>query len=673
MCGLKENIKSCFGLYKECMGEHVRILMKNEHLNKNEARIKTIFEYKPIMKYGDSAKSKIDQYRRLFRRVDLKVERYGNFIYYIDEKCKVVNTKKVIDNMPLNYSLLIEGDLSDLKMKSILAANDIGNKNKAVIEILEKYIRRICREIKKTKNISKEDKKYFVECFLGMLHREAKDLKEALQRILFVNQIFWQTGHRLIGLGRLDKTLDRFKVDDESYKLIKDFLGVLHKDYNYKSSNLMLGDTGQNIVLGGLEKNGVYFWNEYTYMFLKAVAELHFPDPKTVLRVSKKMPKELLYMAVDSIRSGIGSPLLSNDDVVVPALIKFGYAKTDAYDYGVSACWEPLIPGKSLEQNNIGTIEFARCIVRTIDNKEFVKCNTYEEVCELFYMELTKDICRCLKEINEIEWENDPLLTLITSECLRTNKDIAKGGALYNNYGLLSVGLATAVNSLINIRKFVFEERLLTLQQFKDILNENFVKNENFRKRLQKECVFGKDEIFAAHITKEIMEFVSKSLEDYQNRFGGRVKFGLSSPSYVDSAVEITATSDGRKQGEPYAVHISAKQNATPIDVIRFAGALDYNGLRANGNVADIVLSSNMIQKYREKFVNYLWGALKEQFFQVQFNVLSYRQLMEAKCNPEKYPCLIVRVWGFSAYFIDLPEAYQNCLIERAKLCEGIV
>ena len=107
-----------------------------------------------------------------------------------------------------------------------------------------------------------------------------------------------------------------------------------------------------------MNPDGSYFCNDLTYMFIKAQAENGKPDPKTFLRVSKNVPDELLSVAVDALKSKTGSPLFSNDDVVIPQLKQFGMPEEDIYNYCVSACWEPFIPGKSLDQNNIKAFDF---------------------------------------------------------------------------------------------------------------------------------------------------------------------------------------------------------------------------------------------------------------------------------------------------------------------------
>ena len=154
-------------------------------------------------------------------------------------------------------------------------------------------------------------------------------------------------------------------------------------------------------------------------------------------------------------------------------------------------------------------------------------------------------------------------------------------------------------------------------------------------------------------------------VKDYRNPLGGRVKFGLSSPFYIRDAKHVPGDFAGRKDGSPYSTHISCL-DAPYTEVVNFAGSLDYSGHAFNGNVVDFFVSPSFLENNKEKFVQFMMAAGRIGYFQMQMNIMDSQTLIDAKAHPEKYPGLIVRVWGFSAYFNDLPEDYKNVLIERA-------
>lgn len=554
----------------------------------------------------------------------------GHFAYYLDSSIIVNNLGAIIDNIPVDYGYLLNKELG----------------NDFVSVIIKDYIERI------------NDPRILVA--------KPTDLKSALQAILFWNSLLWQTGHKLVGLGRLDKVLSNYEIPENGEELICDFLKTLHTNYEFKSSALK-GDTGQIILLGGLEEDGSYFYNEYTYLFIKCLNKIHLPDPKILLRCSHNTPIDLIELAMDCVSSGIGSPLFSNDDVIIPKLIEFGYEKQDAYNYGVSACWEPLSIGNSLEQNNIANIEFGKCINETILDDGFLVCNDFEDVFDLFKERLSHN-CENIKiNINKIQWENDPLLSFM----MGLEKDISKGGAKYNNYGILSVGMSSAVNSLLNIKKYVFEKDEYSLKDIQSIIQNNFVAGISpFDKNHDG---FGTEDSKAIELTNRILKETESFFIDYRNKYGGKVKFGLSSPSYIGLSHEVGATLDGRFSGTPFQTHISNDTNKSITQIINFESKLSFTGFSSNANVLDVMIQSTLIKDNVGKFAQYILGGIKQGFFQLQMNVLSYTQLVEAKMHPEKYPSLIVRVWGFSAYFNDLPEEYKDHLIRRARDMENFV
>ena len=149
------------------------------------------------------------------------------------------------------------------------------------------------------------------------------------------------------------------------------------------------------------------------------------------------------------------------------------------------------------------------------------------------------------------------------------------------------------------------------------------------------------------------------------------MKFGLSSPGYNILSKRTAADVSGRKAGMPYNTHISCL-DAGYTEVVNFAGKLDYNDQRFNGNVVDFFASPTFIEQNIDKFTAFMVGAICSGFFQMQMNVLDSKMLIDAKTNPEKYKDLIVRVWGFSAYFHELPESYKDLLIERAIAAEKV-
>ena len=634
------------------------------------------------------------QIKNLFRKVDIHIPKSG-FIFFLDEFKNLSEEGHIIDNISIDYSRVLKTSVYEYnelyfhpKSGRGFARDLSSDFIKNQLDTLDGIELLIYRIIKKLRNSNHNERAKFARYFENMIDKPAEHFEEALQRILFYNQLLWQTGHGLNGLGRLDKILEDYYFDDlntgfitqeEIYELIKSFLKTLHTYYWYKSAALM-GDTGQVIVLGGKyddEYGEYYFYNDLTYMFIQAIKELQLPDPKVLLRVSDETPRDLIELSLETINTGIGSPLFSNDEIVIDKMIEFGYDKEDANNYVVSACWEPSAVGKGFEQNNINFISFLKPLNEIFngETEQFLdNILSFDELFNSYKYYLKKDADELIAILDDIEWNNDPMLSLFIDDCNDRNMDISQGGAKYNHYGITTVGLANTVNSLYALKKLVFEERKYSLNELNKIRKNNFKKDKhqsvlNDLKNVKPRFGMDNDEIL--DISQEIVQFLEDCFKDYTNKFGGKIKFGLSAPSYISAGEEISASFDGRKAGEPLSTHISLDTNKDFTEVLRFASKLDYGGAKFNGNVVDLMLSPNFIKNHSDKFTDFIYLSIKLGFFQMQMNVVDSKTLIEAKENPESHPNLIVRVWGFSAYFNDLPEEYQDLLISRALKNEG--
>lgn len=612
--------------------------------------------------------------KALLETVEIVLEHESRFVYFLDVGKTIAVPGNILSNFTLAYDKVIHGSFADLVEKA--EGNDeYGEEAKTIADGIETFRTRIIDALKSSDNMHKERQ---LEYFEDMLTKPAQHFDDALQRILFFNQIMWQTRHRLNGLGRLDYILSDFYENDKesglltydsATALIDDFLSNLSKYPEYKSDALE-GDIGQIIILGGKQPDGTYFYNELTEIFLKEQAKLKKPDPKTFLRVGKNMPDELLKLAVSCLTAKTGSPLFSNDEEVIPALLDFGIPEEDAYSYCVSACWEPYIVGKSLDQNNVMVFDYFKALDNVLSSGlEFA---SFEELVDAYIEEDKKCFSKFLRDIDTLKWAKDPLVSLFIDGCSEKRKDISEGAAKYNNYGITTVALSNVVDSLCNIRTLVYEEKKYTLAELNKARTEDFKKAPEVYKEiasLQKS--YGHDETDVEELVNRITSSVASITGYYKNALGGTVKFGLSSPGYNILSKNMPADISGRKKGQPYNTHISCT-DAGYTEVVGFAGKLEYNRQRFNGNVIDFFMAESLIDDNLDKFVLFMKGAIRSGFFQMQMNIIDSKTLVDAKAHPEKYKGLIVRVWGFSAYFNELPESYKDLLIKRALAAEKV-
>ena len=616
--------------------------------------------------------SKATAISKLFHSVSID-PRGPRFFYSIDVFQMQPDRDRLMVNSTIDYQYIIRHSLQDL----YLDESDVFSKeNNTVCSSLLDYVTR-CEEY--ILNSHYDNREQIANWLANMKTGPAQHFDEALQRVLFLNMVLWQTNHRLVGLGRLDFILDELYehdknegiIDkDKATLIIMDFFSCLHQYYWFKSDALM-GDTGQIIILSGKQPDGSCFYNDLTWCFIDAIERLQMPDPKVLLRVSNNTPVNLMEKAMLAIKTGVGNPLFSNDEIIIPSMIAFGYGVKDAYNYVTSACWEPLVPGCSHEQNNIGLYNFLLPLQMISEQGNLYSFKSFDSLFEKYCLHLCEHIDSINQKLTELRWEKDPLVSAFTEPCRQKHMDISDGGGKYNNFGVLTVAMANTVNALMIIKRYVFEEKLFELQFLDDLRKQNYSSHEDIRQFLQSKRFFGTDNNEAIDLTRKILRIVSEHISGYRNPFGGKIKFGLSSPGYISAAKDFPASLDGRKDGEPFAVHISGDDSASYTELMKFSSKLDYSEDRFNGNVTDLFVSPSIILGNEEKFSQFMLDSLKMGVFQTQFNVVSSKTLIAARAEPDKYPDLIVRVWGFSAYYVELPDEYKDYLIQRALKCEG--
>ena len=194
---------------------------------------------------------------------------------------------------------------------------------------------------------------------------------------------------------------------------------------------------------------------------------------------------------------------------------------------------------------------------------------------------------------------------------------------------------------------------------------------EDFRNILVNgEKKFGSTDVEVVKLTNDLIKYTGDVVSELSSN-GRPVKVGFSSPNYISESLTVQASLDGRKKGDPFAVHISPLSSKIDIsEILDFSASLIYGDNCINGNVVDFILPSSYTKQHY-KLIGILQNAITKGIFELQLNVLDKETLLDAKFHPEKYPDLIVRVWGFSAYFNDLPEEYKDNLIRRAEIYEA--
>ena len=272
----------------------------------------------------------------------------------------------------------------------------------------------------------------------------AQTFFEALQSLYFYQMLLWGHGERYLGLGRLDQYLYRFYHHDISHGLITredaenllvEFWHKINEEISYRSNNIY-GDSGQTIILGGLDSDGNDATNSISYLFLDVTMKLSMPNPNILVRVHKGTPHAFLKKACELARMGMGFPTFCNDDVIIPALTKIGYKVEHARDYSVGGCWEPLIPGKSFDRPNVGKVVFLKCLEASINNgRSFLSnirigldsgslhdCESFEDLMRSFRRNVEFTIYEIADQANMAVFMPAPILS-ITNGKLRQRRE----------------------------------------------------------------------------------------------------------------------------------------------------------------------------------------------------------------------------------------------------------
>ncbi|HEX7974222.1 MAG TPA: pyruvate formate lyase family protein [Anaerolineales bacterium] len=269
-----------------------------------------------------------------------------------------------------------------------------------------------------------------------------RNFHEALQSLRLMHAVLWLSGHYHVGLGRFDQymwpylkaDLDCGRLDEnQATDLLAEFFISLNKDSDLYPG-VQLGDNGQTITLGGVDQEGRPAINELTYMALHVSRDISLIDPKINLRISPDTDLDLLTLASELTRKGLGFPQYSNDDVVIPGLVAHGYRPEDAREYAVAACWEFLIPGKGMEVVNIGAVSFPAAVDQAI-RQSLPAGESMQALLQRVKADVERQVNRLASGYERLLLPPAPYYSVLMSDCLERGQDLSHG-ARYNNFGI---------------------------------------------------------------------------------------------------------------------------------------------------------------------------------------------------------------------------------------------
>jgi len=527
---------------------------------------------------------------------------------------------------------------------------------------------------------------------------------EAVQLIWFsqnIANIIYQRS--VVALGRLDQILWPFYEKDlNSGKITRDFALDLVEELNLKLTwNVTLlptdftmvanaiGQNTQTITISGIDKDGNDVTNDLSYLFLEAYKNIKVFTTDLSIRVHANTSNEFLMEAMKVFRSTSGIAFY-NDEIIIPSLIKTGYSPEDARDYVIIGCVEPTGQGNSFAatgrvfMNLPGVLElvlnngYCNLTKRIggLQTGELKNFSTFDAFYDAFYRQLQfniKNLVDIAKIGDEeaIKYFHHPFISAIIDGCMENGKDHVCGGAKYNFSSITAYGFATLVDSLFNIKKLVYEQNLLSLEDLAVILSNNFKDEDSLRlKLINKFHKWGNDESEIDEFAAKIWDLFTSEVSKYAPIRGGHYNAGAYSMGiHVMEGLFTQATADGRKALEPISNSLSPVNNAVKngiTAILNSLAKLNYekatNGVAVNVRIHPQNLNSD---ENLEKLSSLLKGYFKAGGMQLQPNVVSSETLKDAQAHPDNYKDLIVKVGGYNASFIDLGALIQNDIIDR--------
>ena len=492
----------------------------------------------------------------------------------------------------------------------------------------------------------------------------ARSFREALQMFRIVHFSLWLEGNYHVTCGRFDQYMyPYFKKDMDSgvlnetsaQELIEDFFLSFNKDSD-RYVGVQQGDNGQSMVLGGMDAEGNEVFSGLSRLCLVASRNNHMIDPKINLRVSSKTPLEVFELGSELTKEGLGFPQYSNDDIVVDGLVKKGYALEDARDYAMAACWEFIIPKYGFDIANVGALSFPKVLDRVLHSG---KCfDSYDALCAETAEEINRECDTITSAIRNVWFVPSPLM-----ESLLTVK--------YRNLGLHGTGLATAADSLAAIKTYVYDEKKLSLKALMQAVDSDFENDPELLHTLRFDAPkMGQNTEIADGAACFLLESFAKALDGRVNCFGGVYRAGTGSAMfYLRHAAEIGASPDGRRKGEPFGANYSPSlfsRVSGPFSVIEsFTKPCLSDAI--NGGPLTVEFSSSLFKGTDgvHKTALFVRAFILKGGHQLQLNAVDAERMLDAQKHPEEHRSLIVRIWGWSAYFIELDKEYQDHVIAR--------
>ncbi len=530
--------------------------------------------------------------------------------------------------------------------------------------------------------------------------------REALQSIWTIQSLFLMEENQCsTSLGRIDQYVyPCYAADKESGRMDDAQALELMGCFIIKCSEIIWYTPGAtakyfagympfiNMTVGGLKREGGDGTNDLTYLIMDAIEKVKVYQPSLACRIHNQSPQHYLEKIVAVIKAGVGMPACHFDDAHIRIMLRKGFDFEDARDYCLMGCVEPQKSGRIHQWTAGGftqwpiTLEMAlnRGVLRSYGDKRWLdtgdlnSMTTYEEFDAAVKSQLdylidqnaagTTLIQEVFRDITPT-----PYMSLFVDGCMQNGKDVTAGGAvLYGGPGTIFAGLGTYVDSMAAIKKLVYDDKKYTLTQIKEALDANWEGYEQIRRDCQNAPKYGNDDDYADLIAADIVDYTEKRINQHKSLYAKQIHGTLSQSFNTPLGEMIGATPNGRLSFAPLSDAMSPTQGADTkgaTAVIKSASKINVEsmslGMAHNFKVTKNSLDS---QEGRLGLINLLRTASVMGNGQMQFNCVDNMTLLKAQRNPEEYRDLIVRVAGYSAFFVELCKEVQDEIISRTVI-----
>lgn len=546
------------------------------------------------------------------------------------------------------------------------------------IEAMRIWHRRYQAELKRTGGMEK------ISAVLEKVpERGAESFHEAVQSLAFFYEFCRLCGN-WSGLGRLDRMLRGYLEQDlranritleEARELLAHFW---IKGTEWKGLQKGSGDAQhyQNVILGGIDASGRDVTNPVTHLILDIVEELHISDFPIAVRVNGQTSDAMFARIAEIQRRGGGIVSIYNESVVLKALEKFGYPYEEAVEFTNDGCWEVIIPGRTF-------FSYRPFDALRIFQEYLFRCPagaSFEGFYERYLEELRTYIRNLDREIASAFSRGEggfgtpgSLLSLFVENCIASARNYGAGGPVYTAVATHAGGLPDVANELFLLKKLVFEEKRLTLEEVVDLLRRNWEGEELLRKEIRAEYrLYGNDSAGADAMLKRLVEDYAAIAGETHQAGGVLRPVGISTfGRELEFASGRKATLAGNLAGEILAANLAPSPGTDlegPTAVVKSFCKVDFTRI-SNGCPLDLKFHASALSG--EDGVGKLAALLKTFLalggFYLQVDAVDPEMLRDARKHPERYPNLSVRISGWSARFVTLSPEWQEMVIRRTE------